>query len=84
MRRPRSHAAHRATSNPFSNSTEPEEELRNLPSLEPEGKIPEYAIQGDSVVKGHNIMVKKFKDKGPPPPPKVVRKFWVEVAKEKL
>eukprot|EP00973_Karenia_brevis_P053137 7386895-Karenia_brevis.AAC.1 len=49
MRRPRPHAAHRATSNRFSNSTEPEEVLKILPSLEPEGTIPEYAIQGDSV-----------------------------------
>eukprot|EP00973_Karenia_brevis_P062755 8726148-Karenia_brevis.AAC.1 len=56
MRRPRSHAAHRAKTNPFTKSTEQDDLLQILPSLEPQGLILPWAIKGDHVVSGHNFM----------------------------
>eukprot|EP00973_Karenia_brevis_P052143 7244905-Karenia_brevis.AAC.1 len=56
MRRERSHAAHRASPNPFTDSSEPQEETYTLPSLEPIGKIPEYAIKGATLERGHGKM----------------------------
>eukprot|EP00973_Karenia_brevis_P019902 2730082-Karenia_brevis.AAC.1 len=56
MRRSQSHAAHRASQNPLSNSTSPEPLPTVLPSLEPVGCIPPYAIDGQFVERGHNAM----------------------------
>eukprot|EP00973_Karenia_brevis_P049920 6931908-Karenia_brevis.AAC.1 len=69
MRRERSHAAHRASSNPFTDS--------------PDGNIPEYAIKGELLEKGHEVMVKNFQAKPTPPKPTVMDTPWITKAKAK-
>eukprot|EP00973_Karenia_brevis_P041754 5779380-Karenia_brevis.AAC.1 len=81
MRSSHSHAANREKEDPFSNSTCPTPVQILPPSLEPVGSIPKYAIEGDYVERGHNLMTKRFRAREPPLEPRVIEMHWVEMAK---
>eukprot|EP00973_Karenia_brevis_P092385 12412199-Karenia_brevis.AAC.1 len=83
MRRSHSHATNRNKKDPISTPSTSTPVPTMLPSLEPEGQIPKTAIDGKLVEQGHIAMVSKWNGKGTHQEPTIIKKHWVEVAKER-